>query len=117
LTARRAGSISPEISSIRHWTSQRNTILNLNPANWRDVVMSEEPISKHKTRIIVASLVATVYLGAMMAATSVETALHQPGPAHPRWIANSRSKKHIPHPSPWMFHMTAWVVSMAAQFS
>jgi hypothetical protein len=82
--------------------------------------MSAEPKSKHKSRLIVASLVATLYLGAMLAAATVENshpAPHQSGTTHPPLIANSRPMKRLPHPGPWMIRMTGWVVSMVAQFS
>lgn len=81
--------------------------------------MSPDRKSEDKTRVIVASMLTTLYLGAMLLAASAgppHPEPHQPDATHPRVVSNSRPK-HLPRPSPWMIRATGWAVSLASQFS
>ena len=71
--------------------------------------------------MIVASLVATLYLSAMiMAAAALDHRIPSRTSLiarHPHFVSNSRPMKHLPHPNPWMIRATGWVVSVVSQLS
>ena len=81
--------------------------------------MSPKRRFKHKTGVIVASLLATLSLSAMAIAAIVGPLCPEQrlDAKHPHLVSNSRPVKHSPHPSPWMIRATGWVVSVASQLS
>ncbi len=73
-----------------------------------------------KTGVIVASLLATLYLGAILISVNAgppRPESRQLDATHPHFVSNSRPVKHLPHPSPWMIRATGWVVSVVSRLS